>query len=132
MTETTKTTEISRDMALAAVTRYLQMIATAPTPEDISSLYSADATLEDPVGSEPSRGRSAIADFFGPLTRTRRETELLNFRHSGNSAAFHFRVRTHTPDGIVEIDPFDVMTFSADGLITSAKAYWSPDDVRMS
>ncbi|ABH00045.1 steroid delta-isomerase (plasmid) [Rhodococcus jostii RHA1] len=127
----THTAEITRDIAVSAVTRYLEAIARASSSAEIAALYADGATLEDPVGSDPVRGRDAIAEFFGPLTQARRETELLGFRHSGSAAAFHFRVRTYTPDGVVEIEPFDVMTFTAEGLITSAKAYWSPDDVRI-
>ncbi|MBA4024013.1 MAG: steroid delta-isomerase [Gordonia sp.] len=127
----TQSTQISRDTALSTVSRYLEAIAEATSPSQIAALYTDDATVEDPVGSETVRGKDAIAAFFAPLTQSQRDTELLNFRHCGDSAAFHFRVRTHTPDGVVEIEPLDVMTFTTDGLISSAKAYWSPEDVRM-
>ena len=137
MTETTNTSAshdagiLTRETALTAVERYLDAIANATTPEEISALYVGNATVEDPVGSEAQRGKDAIAAFFAPLTQATRETELLTFRHTGNSAAFHFVVRTHTPDGVVVIEPIDVMTLSAEGLINSVKAYWSPDDVRV-
>ncbi|VTS30190.1 Steroid Delta-isomerase [Gordonia terrae] len=136
MTETTHTSPtddrtVTRETALAAVNRYLDAIANATTPEQISDLYVENATVEDPVGSAPQRGKDAIAAFFAPLTQAKRETELLTFRHSGSSAAFHFVVRTHTPDGVVVIEPIDVMTFTADGLIVSVEAYWSPEDMRI-
>lgn len=126
-----ETTPIARDDALTAVTRYLEAIANATSPRQIAALYAEGATLEDPVGSTAIRGHEAISDFFTPLTQARRETELLTFRHAGDSAAFRFRVRTHTPDGVVEIEPIDVMTFTTDGRIATAMAYWSPEDVRM-
>ncbi|MEO7077492.1 nuclear transport factor 2 family protein [Rhodococcus sp. BP22] len=128
----TRTNEITRDSALSTVTRYLATIADATSSDQIASLYVEGATVEDPVGSAALCGKDAIAHFFKPLIESRRETELLNFRHSGNSVAFHFLVRTYTADGVVEIEPFDVMTLDGDGLITSTKAYWSPEDVRMS
>jgi steroid Delta-isomerase len=129
MTQTTTT--ISRDIALDTVNRYLQAIAGATSTDEITALYADGATVEDPVGSDPAHGKEAIAAFFSPMIATvRRETELLGFRHSGDSAAFHFRVRTHTPDSVIEIEPIDVMTFTADGLITSVRAFWSPEDVR--
>ncbi|MCZ4079308.1 nuclear transport factor 2 family protein [Rhodococcus sp. H36-A4] len=125
-------TEVTREKALSTVNQYLTAIADATSTEQIAILYAEGATVQDPVGSDPICGRKAIAAFFTPLIHTRRETELLNFRHSGDSAAFHFRVRTYTADGVVTIEPFDVMTFDVEGHITSTKAYWSPEDVRMS
>ncbi len=127
----TPTQEITRDVALSTVTRYLAAIAGATSSDQIAILYAEGATVEDPVGSAAVCGKDAIARFFKPLIESRRETELLNFRHSGDSVAFHFLVRTHTADGVVEIEPIDVMTLDGDGRITSAKAYWSPEDVRM-
>lgn len=97
-------------------------------------MYADQATVQDPVGSDPIRGKKAIAAFFTPLLQTRRETELLNLRHSGDSAAFHFRVSAYTADGVVTIEPFDVMTFDVEGNNTSTRsilvARGCPDVIR--
>ncbi|MFD1532708.1 hypothetical protein [Pseudonocardia aurantiaca] len=47
---------------------------------------------------------------------------------AGANAAFRFRVRTHLPDQVVEIEPIEVMTFDAKARIT--RAFWSPSDIR--
>ncbi|MEV0700277.1 nuclear transport factor 2 family protein [Saccharopolyspora sp. NPDC050389] len=111
------------------VASYVKAIGTGGAAE-IAALYEEDATLEDPVGSEPLRGRGAIAEFYSAIENLRRESELIAVRVAGDSAAFHFRVRTKTPDGAVEVEPIDVMTFDEAGRITSMRAFWSPEDVQ--
>jgi steroid Delta-isomerase len=113
-----------------AVRGYLAAVATG-TAAEIAACYAEDATLEDPVGSEPTRGRAAITEFYSAIESLQRETELLAVRVSGNAAAFHFRVRTHLPGQVVEVEPIDTMTFDDAGLITAMRAYWSPSDVRV-
>lgn len=112
------------------VASYLKAVATGSAAE-VAALYAENATLEDPVGSEPVRGRAAITEFYSALEKMRQETELLAVRVAGDGAAFHFRVRTELPEGIAEIEPIDVMTFDESGRITSMRAYWSPDDVQV-
>jgi steroid Delta-isomerase len=112
-----------------AVARYLRAVENG-TANDIASCYAEDGTLEDPVGSEPRRGRAAIHEFYSTLDGTRRYTELLTIRVSGDSAAFHFRVRTELGDRTFEIEPIDVMTFDEEQRITSMRAFWSGGDIR--
>ena len=73
----------------------------------------------------------AIRAFYSAIEGLRRETELLAVRVSGSAAAFHFRVRTHLPDQVVEVEPIDVMTFDDDARITSMRAFWSPSDLHV-
>lgn len=96
---------------------------------DIAALYAENATLEDPVGSEPRVGKAAITEFYGALEGGSQETELLTLRVSGSSAAFHFRVVTPVGDQVYEVEPIDVMTFDEDAKITSMRAFWSPADL---
>lgn len=110
------------------VVRYLEAVA-AGSAVDIAALYAPDATVEDPVGSEPHRGREAIAQFYKALEGAEVSTELLHLRLAGANAAFHFRVVTEVGDQTITIEPIDVMTFAPDGLITSMRAFWSPEDV---
>ncbi|MER7076892.1 steroid delta-isomerase [Saccharopolyspora kobensis] len=113
-----------------AVASYLKAVATG-SAADVAALYAADATLEDPVGSDPVRGRAAITEFYTAVENMRQDVELLALRIAGDSAAFHFRVRTELPDGAAEIEPIDVMTFDEAGRITGMRAFWSPEDVRI-
>jgi len=113
----------------ATVHAYLDAVA-AGVAADIAALYADDATLEDPVGSEPRVGRTAIAEFYKAVEATDNSTELLTLRISGSTAAFHFRVVTEAGGQTYEVEPIDVMTFDEDGRITSMRAVWAPDDMR--
>ncbi|MFZ3393597.1 nuclear transport factor 2 family protein [Rhodococcus sp. 7Tela_A2] len=112
----------------ATVTAYLRAVASG-SATDIAALYTEDAALEDPVGSEPRVGRAAITEFYKAVESTENTTELHTLRISGTSAAFHFRVTTKVAGQTYEIEPIDVMTFDAAGSITSMRAFWAPSDM---
>jgi steroid Delta-isomerase len=110
------------------VKRYLDTVAGGSAAE-VAALYADDATLEDPVGSgEVHIGRQAIEGFYKNLSAAGGgiSTELLQFRPGGHEAAFLFAI---TIAGAMRIEPIEVMTFNADGQITSMKAYWSAADI---
>ncbi|TYQ10268.1 UNVERIFIED_ORG: steroid delta-isomerase [Gordonia westfalica J30] len=123
------TTDTGIDTA-ALVMRYLSTISNG-TSADIAALYAGDAHLEDPVGSEPRTGRAAIEEFYRGLDGADVAAELLVVRAVGREAAFHFRVTTTLPDGVVVVEPIDLMTFDEAGLITSMRAFWTPADMSM-
>lgn len=120
----------SPDQIHATVARYLEVLADG-TADEIAACYAPDATVEDPVGSEPHRGRAAITEFYAPLEAVKCETKLLTIRVAADSAVFHFLIRTRLPDRTVDIEPIDLMTFDAEGLITSMRASWSDADLRV-
>ncbi len=109
------------------VKRYLDTVA-GGSAAAVAALYTDDATLEDPVGSgEVHIGRQAIEGFYKNMEAAGSiDTELLKFRPGGHEAAFLFAL---TVAGAMRIEPMEVMTFDADGQITSMKAYWSAADV---
>ncbi|GII64315.1 steroid Delta-isomerase [Sphaerisporangium krabiense] len=121
---------MSTEKITGAVVRYLDAVANG-TADDIAACYAPDGTLEDPVGSEPRRGHAAIREFYAGLAGARRRTELLAIRVAGDSAAFHFHVRTELADQTFEVEPIDVMTFDEEQRITSMRAFWSPGDMRV-
>ncbi|WP_418061454.1 nuclear transport factor 2 family protein [Pimelobacter simplex] len=112
----------------AAVARYLDAVA-GGSPAAIAALYAPDATLEDPVGADLVRGRAAIEEFYGALAGAKVSTELLAVRAIAGQAAFSFRVTTDAGDQQYVVEPIDVMTFDADGQITSMRAFWAPEDM---
>jgi steroid delta-isomerase len=120
----------SPDEINAAVTRYLAAVA-GGTANNIADCYAPDATVEDPVGSEPYRGRDAIIRFYAQMEGMRRETKLLTIRVAADSAAFHFLVRATLHGQTVEVEPIDLMTFDEAGLVTSMRAFWSEADLRV-
>lgn len=109
------------------VERYLKTVA-GGSAADVAALYASDGTLEDPVGSDPKQGRTAIAEFYSALEQLDVSTELLHLRAAGLQAAFHFRVVTKAGDQVFTIEPIDVMTFNDAGEITSMRAFWAPPD----
>lgn len=118
----------SVDEMRSTVQKYLELVA-GGTAEQITALYSDDATLEDPVGAEPKRGREAILEFYKVIEPIERSTELLSFKAGGDTAVFAFRIVTVFGDLTVEVEPTDIMIFADDGRVASMRAVWSPDDM---
>ena len=109
---------------------YIHLVANG-TSEEIVALYAEDATVEDPVGSDPLHGHDAIRAFYAALDPLRIETSLFAMRTVPGTAVFHFEIVTHTDDFTVTVAPIEVMTFDDEGRITSMKAYWGEADMHM-
>lgn len=100
--------------------------------EGIVSLYADDATVEDPVGSEPKRGRDEIDAFYAQAMKTGARLKLsapIRASH-GNAAAMAFEVSLNYQGQDMVIHVIDVMTFNDEGKFTSMKAYWGPEDMQ--
>ena len=99
----------------------------------IVELYAEDATVEDPVGTEPLRGRVAIAELYERAVEMGARIELVTpIRAShGLAAAMAFNVRINAPQGEMCIAVVEVLEFDATLKITRMRAYWAPDDVSM-
>jgi steroid Delta-isomerase len=124
MSESKATAEHMRDV----LRRYAEGV-TRGDCEAILALYADDATVEDPVGSEPRRGREEILQLYRDAAgKVRLELEG-RVRVAANCAAAPMIARPTGMAGIV-VEIVDVMTFDDDGLITSMRAYWSPDTMR--
>jgi steroid delta-isomerase len=94
--------------------------------EAIVALYAEDATVEDPVGSPPKRGRQAILEFYREAIATGGRIVLdspMRGSH-GDAAAMAFSVHV----GPMTVRVIDTMTFDASGRITQMRAYFGPDD----
>jgi steroid delta-isomerase len=119
---------MSETMA-ATVERYLELIGKG-SADDIVALFADDATVEDPVGSEPRVGRQAIHAFFSTLEGLERQTELVSLRVCGHEAAFQFAITFSAGDGRMRLEPIDTVVFDSDGKIASLRSYFSPSDVK--
>jgi steroid Delta-isomerase len=112
----------------ATVNRYLELLATGGADE-ITALYTDDAIIEDPVGSDVRRGRGAVHEFYAAIENLSKETELVTLRAAGNEIAFWWRMTVNAGASRTRLEPISVMTFDADAKITSMRAFWSPADV---
>ena len=112
----------------ATVNRYLELLATGGADE-LTALYTDDATIEDPVGSDVRRGRGAVHEFYAAIENLSKETELVTLRAAGNEIAFWWRMTVNAGGSRTRLEPISVMTFDADAKVTSMRAFWSPADV---
>ena len=107
-----------------ACATYIAAVA-AGDYEMTASLYADDATVEDPVGTDPHVGIDAIHAFYKSVAGEGMTAEMIGkVQVVGNIASFHFKIIV---DGNSIVEPIDVMTFDDGGKITSMKAYWSFD-----
>ncbi len=123
-TESKATAEHMRDV----LQRYVDLMS-AGDCDGIMALYAADAVVEDPVGSEPRRGHAAISELYRSAAGKVRLELDGRVRVAAGSAAAPMLGRPTGMEGMV-VEIVDVMTFNDDGLITSMRAYWSPDTIR--
>ncbi len=118
----------SADQMKQTVSRYLELVDHG-TAEELAELYAANATLEDPVGSDPKLGRDAICEFYKVIEQVERSAKLVSLHAAGDTAVFEFRIVTVFGDTTVELTPADIMTFDDDGKIASMRAVWSAEDM---
>lgn len=93
----------------------------------IRAMYSDDAIVEDPVGTDVHKGKEAVCKFYeGSLTSGAKLHLTGPPRCSGNAVAFPFQVRM----GDMRIDIIDVFEFNEAGKVCSMKAYWGPENMQ--
>ena len=106
------------------IDRYIEFMNAADF-DSIAELYAADATLEDPIGTEPLHGREAVRKFYasavGNVTLELTGTP----RVAAGQVAFPMRARI---GGTQILEIIDVMIFNDDGQIASMRAFWSTDE----
>lgn len=100
--------------------------------DGVIALFAPGATIEDPVGSPIKQGDEITAWFSDTVAYRTHITPVAPIRGShSNAAALMFEVSFQPPEGPrLLIRSLDICTFNAQGLITSLKAYWGPDDVQ--
>jgi steroid Delta-isomerase len=120
----------SQEAITETVNRYLALVANGKA-DDVLTLYVADATIEDPIGSDLRRGHDAIREFYAGFQDAKKETELAELRISGSEVAFLWHLTLDAGDSRTRISPISTMAFDEDAKITSMRAFWSPSDVQV-
>jgi len=97
----------------------------------VLSLFADDATVEDPVGTEPKVGREALAAFYQIACDFVTAARLTGTpRVAGDEVAFPFEITTGTGDKPSIISIIDVFRFNEADKIVSMRAWWGGDNVR--
>ena len=120
----------SQEAISQTVNSYLDLLAKG-TADDIVTLYAAEATIEDPAGTDLRRGHDAIREFYAAFQDAKKETELAELRVAGSEAAFLWHLTLDAGDSRTRITPISLMKFDEDARITSMRAFWSPSDVQV-
>lgn len=101
--------------------------------ETVLSLFAEDASVEDPVGSQPIAGKQALREFYGKVVNGNTRIQLegpIRGSHS-NSGAMALQITTSAEGKTISMPVIEVMTFTEEGLILSMKAYWGPGDMEI-
>jgi steroid delta-isomerase len=98
------------------------------------ALFAPEGTLEDPVGSEPHRGREAIGRFFRQGFETTGGRILFRpegpVRINGRHAACAFVATCDRANPPFEVDTLDIALFDDQGRIESMVAILGPSNFR--
>jgi steroid delta-isomerase len=114
----------------ATVASYLETFS-AGDREGWLDLFAADATLEDPVGTDVRTGRDAIGEFWDESRSLVEQITLKMIQGPGvrgNECAFAMEAHAKVGDSTFVAPTIDVMTFDDDGRIITMRAFWAPGD----
>lgn len=108
------------------VARYVELLS-ARQPETIVDLFADNATIEDPVGTEPKTGRQTLIDFYTVLASMDEiDVELLWSKVAADTAVFSFELRSGAGGHRFELRPVDIMIFDDNAKIVSLRAVFDP------
>jgi steroid delta-isomerase len=111
---------------IAMVHKYVEAFDKADL-DIIREIYSADARVEDPVGTDVHDGIEAVCAFYeGALASGAKLALTGEPRCSGNAVAFPFQVQMPG----MTVDIIDVFEFNQEGKVNSMKAYWGPENMK--
>ena len=117
------------DEALRVCETYIQSLVTNDV-DAILGLYAADATVEDPVGTEARTGQDALRSFYtGAVTGVVEAALTGEPRLAGNEVAFPFQVIAGQPGEEIQINIIDVFRFNEEGKVDLMRAFWGSDNV---
>lgn len=113
----------------AAVHEYVAAFD-AGAPERVAALFAEDATVEDPVGTEPKVGQAAILEFYTASMQTGAKLALDGaVRLCSPYAAFAFTVHLHWEGKDQRVEVIDTFKFNDDGKVVEMRAYFGPSNM---
>ena len=113
----------------AIVKSYVEMMCDNRV-DDIIELFDEDATVEDPVGGDVMRGKTALRNFYGATTPLLEVALSGPICVAGNQCAFPVQAQLTIGEDTSYLDATDVFVFNEAGNITSMRAFWNPDELR--
>ena len=131
MNESTDSAALARQAQMKATLQAYIDRTNAGDAAGLVALFTSDAVIEDPIGSPLKSGPHIAAWFADTVAFGAQITPVAPLRGShGDEALVVFDVTFTPPGGTrLRIRSADACTFNADGLITSLRAFWGPDDI---
>jgi steroid delta-isomerase len=125
-----ETPVITPESAAALSDAYLQGLVQGDL-EAVVSLFTPDATVEDPVGSEIKQGKDELRAFYQIACDSVTAAERIGPpRIAGDDIAFAFTITVGVAPDAMCIDIIDVFTCDEAGKVCGMRAYWGPDNMR--
>jgi steroid delta-isomerase len=110
------------------VNDYIRLM-TAGDWQGVAKLYAEDATVEDPVGTEPHRGIEAVAAFYRGAVANGVTLHLDGpVRVAGREVAFPFHAAVKADGKLMHIHVIDVFRFNDQGKIVAMRAFFGQDN----
>ena len=102
----------------------------AGSPDQAAALFAADATVEDPVGSPPHKGREAIRAFYAASMQTGAKLTLQGpVRVAADHAAFAFSVNLDWQGKQQRVDVIDTFRFNDANEVIEMRAFFGPTNM---
>ena len=121
---------VTPEAAVALCDAYLKSLV-AGDLDAVVSLFSSDAIVEDPVGSETQQGEDALRAFYQIACDSVTAAERTGPpRIAGQDIAFAFTITVGAAPDALTIDIIDVFSCDEAGKVRGMKAYWGPDNMR--
>ncbi len=119
------------NLMTATVNKYIQAL-NEHDMSIIEDIFDKDAAIEDPAGSEPKAGITAIKEMYAYAFKMNVTAEMTGpVRCAGNRAAFAFFIVLDREEGKMKLEPIDLFEFNDEGKVRSMKAYWGPENCSM-
>lgn len=110
----------------AAVEEYFDSIGSLDAQRYVNN-FAGNGVLEDPVGTPPVQGTSAIAAYFGAIIAPFSEIKprVQEVIVCGNEAAVNWKLKLTTTTGKhITIDGMGVFSFNQAGKLQSVREFW--------